>query len=52
MPPRTNAESFAKGKRKPFNKFRYDRISAVDITDGTYQPGDHLIEKMRDESVV
>jgi len=47
----TVAESLTKGKRKPFNKFRYDRISVVDITEKKNQPSDHLIEKMRDDSL-
>ncbi|MDA8561016.1 thermonuclease family protein [Nitrospinae bacterium] len=47
----TSAMSLSKGKTKPFNKFRYDRISSVDITDASYHPNDHLLDKLRDASL-
>ena len=47
----TSAVSLSKGKTKPFNKFRYDRISSVDITDDSYHPHDHLLDKIRDASL-
>jgi len=47
----TVAESLSKGRSSPFNKFRYDRISAVDITDEIYEPSDLLIEKLKDGSL-
>ena len=47
----TVAESVSKGKTRPFTKFRYDRISSVDITDQIYDPSDHLVEKIRDGSL-
>ena len=47
----TVAESVTRGQTKPFNKFRYDRISSVDITEGLYHPNDHLVDKIRDGSL-
>ena len=47
----TVAKSLSKGKTKPFNKFRYDRISSVDITNESYHPNDLLLEKIRDDSL-
>ena len=44
-------EAAIPGGRNPFRNFRYDRISKVDITNNSYQPGDHLIEKIRDGSL-
>ena len=47
----TVAESVTRGQTKPFNKFRYDRISSVDITDEIYNPHDNLVLKIRDGSL-
>lgn len=47
----TKAKSLSGRPPKPFYRFRYDRVSAVDITDELYEPHDHLVAKMRDGSL-
>jgi len=43
----TVAESVSKGKTKPFNKFRYDRISSIEITEESFYPNDNLLDQIR-----
>jgi len=47
----TVAESVSRGKTKPHNKFRYDRISNVEITDETFYPNDNLISQIQNDSL-
>ena len=47
----TVAQSVSRGKTKPHNKFRYDRISSIEITDEIFYPNDNLISQIQNDSL-